>query len=286
MSGVSGCMQPNWPLAYPGIPLEKHLILVTEVALELFNEDLIILSRRLRRGSLAFQDLNLRSLLTASTLLHDVGKASNYYRELERRTGRLSFYMHEIAWSLIMYSIARRMLENGLVHMYDYVELIAKVVSRHHAAMECRHPVDLTRDYCSQRLEDVRKVIEGLSVDLVIEVLGRLRRMAASFEVPKDLWGVLTDRSTLREVIEEAKRNLRYDVVSLASIHDDYVVVASLSGMLVVSDIVTASFFECRTSDDGLAPAYALHWRSELFKKLLRLSGRAHMCRHISDNHL
>lgn len=259
----------EWPLAYPGVPLARHLASVAKASRELFKEDLEVLSRRLRGRYPSSFDLGV--LLAGAALLHDVGKASEHYREQAKASGRISFYMHETAWSLVLYSVARRVLDDRQdVGVFEYLDFTARVIARHHAAMECRHPVDLVRR-CHERLSIVRRVVEKLDEGIVAGLLGELKCVASDLGVPRAVWSILLDESLLRQAKGEAVRCAERDITLLASMREDFVAVASLSGMLIVADVVVASFFEGRASDDRAAPAYALHWRGELAGRLSKL---------------
>ncbi|MEM2288097.1 MAG: HD domain-containing protein [Sulfolobales archaeon] len=261
----------EWPLAYVGVPLGKHLVITARISIKLFDDDLRVLNKRFGRA--VPEHLGVKELLAGAALLHDVGKASDYYRNVIKNTKRVSFYMHEIAWPLVLLSLAYVSLDsdpkNELV--FKYLELVAGIISRHHASMKCRHPVDLVRDrnYCSKRLHVVREVIRGFDIDTVIGLLNELRE-AEDFGIPDRVWKALLDRGLLKEAIERSPQNIDHDIQSLVPTnHDDesLPMIISLTGLLIVADTLAASFLEKRESDDGVAPAYALHWRNELWRR-------------------
>lgn len=259
-------MSPDWPVAYPGVPLAKHLTLVARASQSLFTEDLTVLRRR-------YSVIDLEAVLTGAALLHDVGKASYYYKEKMKSPGRISFYLHEAVWSLVVYSVARRAIdETRDERTFNYLDLVARVIARHHAAMECRHPIDLVR-HCRKEVYILREVLKGLDADTVAGLLAGLDGVASGLGVPAAAWGLLKDRDLLKEASNMAVKYAERDIVSLASTTSSPPPVGPIVGMLIVADVMVASFLECRTSDDRMAPAYALHWRSELAGRLPRLGG-------------
>ncbi|MDW8082661.1 MAG: CRISPR-associated endonuclease Cas3'' [Sulfolobales archaeon] len=267
------CVASTWPLAYCNVALEDHLLNVARLAECLFRDDVAVLERRL-----GFQQGVLWEVLLASALLHDVGKASYYYRKGFRNTCRLSFPMHEHVWSLVLYSIANVVLHrNGNTGLSDKLVMTARVISRHHAAMIGRHPVDISirmrghSGFGAARVESVRRPLKDLDPSLVANLLSSLMQKFPAL-ANSNIWNALVNQALVSSGKKGAINNICGDMKRLANLENlplkKSVAIKSLSGMLIVSDILAASLVEKRVSDDGIAPAYVIHWVNELRSKL------------------
>jgi len=265
----------EWPVAYPGVPLQRHLCCVAE-ALRVY------MARRLvaRVPAVAwFEGHTWRgSVLDAGLLaaaLHDVGKASRYYE------GKRSFYLHEAVSAVFAVGLYRWLVGAGS-RAAPVALLAAMAVARHHAAMRGRLPRELAGNTKSLTIiaealgafeagdmvsagihdllgETVLAVLVGEYVDLARQapvararVVGeRLRQLAAPRELASAMGG---------EVSGEYAGAL----------------VSMVTGALIVADVLVAGVEgredEGRRSgvrgdeagDESGAPAYARHWAEEL----------------------
>ncbi|MCX8196630.1 MAG: CRISPR-associated endonuclease Cas3'' [Acidilobaceae archaeon] len=185
-----------WPVAYDDgrvrVPLADHLTTVALCAMELFPHELSVLERRLSFPA-------GRALLLAAAL-HDLGKASRKY---DRRgsSGKISFMYHELASAYILYrSAVQESQEERRVFW-----IAAKVISRHHAAMDDRHPVDI-RDMIGSLPDVIDKVSNtigclrpGEAENVVSEVMDKLQKRSSQLAyLRNEIGSALQDLKVVR----------------------------------------------------------------------------------------
>jgi len=249
-----------WPIAYPNIPLAKHLSNVAKLSLCLFDGKLHVLSRRFK-NRISYEWL--KEVLSVAAVLHDIGKASTYYKDRIYREGELSFWLHEYVSAIIIYRASR--LDNVSPEDSKLLKTVAKVISRHHSAMRGRHPLDLYERLKSDERTStyLEKVLEYVDRDAIMDVLkenstylGRFRGYIEE-ALESDLTGRMCD--FLDQMVFGSKEKVEEDGVPL---------VASLTGFLIVSDCLVANS-EGRESDDGHSPLYVKRWEEELGKSFI-----------------
>ncbi|MGC8987942.1 HD domain-containing protein, partial [Infirmifilum sp.] len=138
-------VENNWPLAYADcgqqiiVPLENHLRDVAETIVCLFRDRLEVLKSAL--GNKLPEALDPLELAYCAGVLHDLGKASWHYLKEFKKNYRwrgkkeLTFPFHEHVVGVVLEWLAQQESEEPLKAYYD---LLAKVVSRHHAAQPGR----------------------------------------------------------------------------------------------------------------------------------------------------
>lgn len=272
-------VEESWPVAYAEYkgnviePLFDHLQLTALLSVKLFEERIKVIESRTGIKGL------VEAMYTAG-LLHDLGKSSTYFLESFKKgakvdfkkegNAKVSFMRHELAAGII--------LENSIMssdlddeETRRLIRIIARVITRHHAAMIDRHPARIeTNDSNFAKLANsINRILQGISVDTV----ERLR----SFKPCKQVQGDLCDK-TLNEA-ERVVRNKNYDIRgalnSIRRLGDnekekESQVVLALSGFLVVADNIAAHAGR-GSSDDGSSPAYIREWISELKEKLEKI---------------
>ncbi len=218
------------------------------------------------------------SVWTASVIagtLHDLGKASKYYQVV--KDGR-TFNMHEFISSIILVEVAEKALEEGLDEISCVFNLIAWAISRHHSAMECRHPSDLRRylrkeikGYLNNKCETFYRFLRNALVELeevfIIEGIPKeLRRPKLLNRIlnavnyikdknPNDV--IIADIEALVEYVDHNPKFCNLDREMWMAL------VEVVSGALIVSDILVAGR-ERRSSDDSFSTIYARYWEKEL----------------------
>lgn len=270
-------MLNKWPLAYYNVRLGDHLNCVAWLAVNLFNKELEVLERRVSES-------NLRDLLYLAGVTHDIGKASRFYEEKFNETKRLTFPYHEIVGALILHATSWKISwdRGGRV-----LSIAAKIVSRHHAAMTGRHPRDLVQSKSTYMVDHVLNVLREIRVDdmstLVDELLSRTPRSLSIARIAlEELKNKL--ESVVKEITSGRSRNVvQRDIESLATLDSgeskEYILVASLTGMLMVADNLVANL-ERRKSSDGMTPLYIMSWSRELSGRLRKLEV-SNACPHV-----
>ncbi|MCS7106507.1 MAG: CRISPR-associated endonuclease Cas3'' [Acidilobaceae archaeon] len=309
-------LESSWPVAFYSskvrVPLSKHLAAVTLCAAELFSHELPLLKERLsslfeegREGEKQEERLphSIGRTLLLAAALHDLAKASPryYYAFLKKGSGKISFMYHELASAYIVYRSA--------VHESREMRRIfwtaAKVIARHHAAMEGRHPQDIGKVRGGESLSDVRErvssILQGLwqpeaqkVVDKVIEeVRSKLEESSSRFtgyvanemRAARDMLDHVRDqipriprivksfrKSKGSDLFDILRRDVEQVINILAKVYDEdnkknyYPIIAPLSGALIIADNLVADY-ERRTSDDKASPIYMRHWQKELMRR-------------------
>jgi len=199
----------------------------------------------------------LRRFLSVAAVLHDIGKASTYYRDRIYREGELSFWLHEYVSAIIIYRASR--LDNVNSEDTKLLRTVAKVVSRHHSAMRDRHPLDLYERLRSDERTSkyLEKVLKHVDRDGIMDVLKENYTYLGRF------------REYIEEVLKSDLTGKIHDFLDQIKVEKNEVpLVASLTGFLIASDCLVANS-EGRESDDGHSPLYVKRWEEELGKSFI-----------------
>jgi CRISPR-associated endonuclease Cas3-HD len=258
------------PLAYLEVsdgepdyePLLNHLA-QTSIEIEvLFGNRLRVLEER-TRNTFNWGRGELLEFAKAIGLLHDIGKASRkYFEEFQRKPcaekSKLTFPQHEIVAGILIYHLSSNIEDSNARRR---ARLAARVIARHHAAMESRHPAKV-RDKCKK--EFLREVLEKIDYS----VIEQARAMCRGHELCEIL-----SRKPESRIVREG--NFCTDFVTeLARTSDarepadkvhDFILLNALTGMLVVADnLVAHRNRRSGSTTDGSTPLYVKHWLCEL----------------------
>jgi CRISPR-associated endonuclease Cas3-HD len=270
------------PLAYLEVkngklyhePLLNHLAQTSTKIEVLFSNRLRVLEEK-TRDAFNWERGELLEFAKAIGLLHDIGKASRkYIEEFHEKDSRkysekfqrkpctkeskLTFPQHEIVAGILIYHLSSNIEDSNARRR---ARLAARVIARHHAAMESRHPAKV-RDRCKK--EFLREVLEKIDYSVIEQVRAACRG--------HELCEILSRKPESRVVREG---NLCTDFVTeLARISDnpetagrvhDFILLNALTGMLVVADnLVAYRNRESKSTTDGSTPLYVKHWLCEL----------------------
>jgi CRISPR-associated endonuclease Cas3-HD len=259
------------PLAYLEVsddkpdyePLLDHLAQTSTEIEVLFSNRLRVLEEK-TRSTFNWERGELLEFAKAIGLLHDIGKASRKYieefqKKLALQEQKLTFPQHEIVAGILIYHLSSNIEDSN--HRRR-ARLAARVIARHHAAMESRHPVKV-RDRCKK--EFLREVLEKIDYSVIEQV----RTVCRGHE----LCEILSKKPESRVVREG---NFCTDFVTeLARISDmretagrvhDFILLNALTGMLVVADNLVAyrNRERSKSTTDGSTPLYVKHWLCEL----------------------
>jgi len=270
------------PLAYLEVsddkpdyePLLDHLAQTSTEIEVLFSNRLRVLEER-TRNTFNWERGELLEFAKAIGLLHDIGKASRkYIEEFHEKTSKkysekfqknlalqeqkLTFPQHEIVAGILIYHLSSNIEDSNARRR---ARLAARVIARHHAAMESRHPAKV-RDRCKK--EFLREVLEKINYSVIEQV----RTVCRGHELCEIL-----SRKPESRVVREG--NFCTDFVTeLARISDtpestgrvhDFILLNALTGMLVVADnLVAYRNRRSKSTTDGSTPLYVKHWLCEL----------------------
>lgn len=213
------------------------------------------MSKRVNRS-----ERELMDILVAAALLHDIGKSFTMKKTIRAGYEKLTFPFHEHVSAAIVLAVAYYG-ELGVKDKKDLYD-VARIVARHHAAMEGRHPHDLHKKGSNSLSEAFVNAMSKLDE----KTLRCLSYSLTKSPYSNDLLKIINDH------LSDALRGLKnsraqlIDIVKPLRIEDEEerrkALVYSLSGMLIVADGVVASYCENRGSES--VPAYVEHWRHEL----------------------
>jgi CRISPR-associated endonuclease Cas3-HD len=276
------------PLAYLEVkngelshePLLDHLAQTSTEIEVLFSNRLRVLEER-TRDAFNWERGELLEFARVIGLLHDIGKASRkYVEEFHEKTSKkysekfqrkpcteeskLTFPQHEIVAGILIYHLSSNIEDSNARRR---ARLAARVIARHHAAMESRHPAKV-RDRCKKEslkfLRFLREVLEKIDYSVIEQVRAVCRG--------HELCEILSKKPESRVVREG---NFCTDFVTeLARISDtpestgrvhDFILLNALTGMLVVADnLVAYRNRGSKSTTDGSTPLYVKHWLCEL----------------------
>jgi len=262
------------PLAYLEVkdgkpdcePLLDHLAQTSTEIEVLFSNRLRVLEEK-TRNTFNWERRELLEFAKAIGLLHDIGKASRKYveefhekfqKKLALQELKLTFPQHEIVAGILIYHLSSNIEDSNARRRAG---LAARVIARHHAAMESRHPAKV-RDRCKK--EFLREVLEKIDYSVIEQVRAACRG--------HELCDILSRKPESRVVREG---NFCTDFVTeLARISDipesagrvhDFILLNALTGMLVVADnLVAYRNRGSKSTTDGSTPLYIKHWLCEL----------------------
>jgi CRISPR-associated endonuclease Cas3-HD len=270
------------PLAYLEVkdgkpyyePLLDHLA-QTSIEIEvLFSNRLRVLEEK-TRNTFNWERGELLEFAKAIGLLHDIGKASRkYIEEFHGKTSKkysekfqrkpcseeskLTFPQHEIVAGILIYHLSSNIEDSNARRR---ARLAARVIARHHAAMESRHPAKV-RDRCKK--EFLREVLEKIDYS----VIEQARAMCRGHELceilsKKPESRIVREGDLCTDFVKELARTS--DIPESTGRVHDFILLNALTGMLVVADnLVAYRNRRSRSTTDGSTPLYVKHWLCEL----------------------
>ncbi|MCC5990337.1 MAG: CRISPR-associated endonuclease Cas3'' [Thermosphaera sp.] len=270
------------PLAYLEVkddkpyyePLLDHLA-QTSIEIEvLFSNRLRVLEEK-TRDAFNWERGELLEFAKAIGLLHDIGKASRkYVEEFHEKTSKkysekfqrkpcaekskLTFPQHEIVAGILIYHLSRDVED---FYTRRRAGLAARVIARHHAAMESRHPAKV-RDRCKK--EFLREVLEKIDYSVIEQVRAVCRgHELCEILSKKPESRVVREENLCTNFVEELARTS--DAPKSADRVHDFILLNALTGMLVVADnLVAYRNRGSKSTTDGSTPLYVKHWLCEL----------------------
>ena len=197
-------------------------------------------------------------------LLHDVGKASRYYQEARRAR---SFPGHELVSAAIAWLAHRSMLarSRGLAVL---LALAGWAAARHHSAMEGRHPREYSQSYGArshafQEALRAAAALEPATVESVVrEAYRPLEPLAPLLSAAAG--ELRSNRALLGQAAQWAASRSAANLLRGASWEDWLVLVESVTGALIIGDILVAGEERRGGGDESGWPAYAAAWLREL----------------------
>ncbi|AFK51437.1 hypothetical protein TCELL_1014 [Thermogladius calderae 1633] len=252
----------------------------------LFRDRLEVLKSAL--GNKLPEALDPLKLAYCAGVLHDLGKASGYYLEEFKKNYRrqskkeLTFPLHEHVVGVVLEWLA---LRESNEHLKAYYDLLAKVVSRHHAAQPGRHPAKvLLSEDAEKNAEVMARAIKGFTNPRVKTFLNKLEGVCRNsnycgqcskvLEVMKAVKGTEFENvaayvGTYAKSYTSLDSLSGYPNVDKAVLHR---LVTSITGALIVADNLVADY-ERRTSSDEVGRLYVEYWKVELADELKQCTG-------------
>lgn len=187
-------------------------------------------------------------------------------------TERVSLPIYEHSSSLSPLPSSRGDVAPELNKFY---RLVAKIIARHRAAMTSGHSNRAS-------LESRDEITEVLASMCSVHVYSLLDELPRHCRVSYCASAVMDVENTLKEYYD---KELYYHVESHYRLLESFdqvncggfEYVSSLTGFLIVSVNLVASYCDSRSDDDDTLPAYIEHWRRELRTKLASIaSNKAH----------
>jgi len=244
------------------VTLQEHAINTHRIGNCLFGKSVEFLT-----GSLSHTSVNIKRVYRHALLLHDIGKAlalfQNHAKKIDNGA-ELRFPLHEHVGAILL-TACYNYSNFGYRLEYKY---IAKVISRHHVAMNCRSPYELLNNRrCNKNLTMLRDILKNVA-DSKENIISFLNELYKTELVEKYL---VEDLSEALDKADEISREFTSYLKMISTLdkqrHENRVVF-TLAGYLVVSDILAASLVENRSDSSGLERAYVRYWVSELHDKL------------------
>jgi CRISPR-associated endonuclease Cas3-HD len=270
------------PLAYLEVkngelshePLLDHLAQTSTEIEVLFSNRLRVLEER-TRNTFNWERGGLLEFAKVIGLLHDIGKASRkYIEEFHEKTSKkysekfqrkpcaekskLTFPQHEIVAGILIYHLSSNIEDSNARRR---ARLAARVIARHHAAMESRHPVKV-RDRCKK--EFLREVLEKIDYSVIEQVRAACRgHELCEILSRKPESRVVREGNFCTDFVTELARTS--DLRETAGRAHDFILLNALTGMLVVADnLVAYRNRGSKSATDGSTPLYVKHWLCEL----------------------
>lgn len=271
-----------WPIGYARyditiIQLERHLESTAYLAVQLFKNRFGALTKALTKEFVEefIEKSNMEDIVFAVGLLHDLGKASLYYYEnFIKHPGReVSFQGHEHVISCILEKIATDKQDKLFKAQCD---LIAKIISRHHSAMEKRHPIKFDPPgYFSEAISEMcNEKVTGFIKEKLIPI-SKKHGYDFTRKVLESLLGYLQNKEFCKEITwfkySRSIQSFQLSGLGIDSsdkrIYDVYKITSILTGILIIADNLVATW-ERRNTDDKAGPLYVRYWQRELKYKL------------------
>ena len=272
------------PLAYLEVkdgkpdcePLLDHLAQTSTEIEVLFSNRLRVLEEK-TRDTFNWERGELLEFAKAIGLLHDIGKASRKYveefhekdskkysekfhqKKLALQEPKLTFSQHEIVAGILIYHLSSNIEDSDA---RTRARLAARVIARHHAAMESRHPAKV-RDRCKK--EFLREVLEKIDYSVIEQVRAACRgHELCEILSRKPESRVVREGNFCTDFVTELARTSEIPE-STGRIHD-FILLNALTGMLVVADNLVAyrNRRRSKSTTDGSTPLYVKHWLCEL----------------------
>jgi len=194
-------------------------------------------------------------------LYHDLGKSSKYYIgtcDCEKSRCYSTYRLHEMVSAILM----MRVLE---APFYKYkgayerrAKLLAMVVARHHAAMHTRHPRRIINEKSELKL--ISDAINRINAEVINNILKD--RRCSKYWFCKETGDLIK-----RSIEEKTKIDNLKALMNLGSFkghsYIDYILVSSLTGLLIVVDNIVAWRERSGESDPSKRP-YIGYWIREL----------------------
>jgi CRISPR/Cas system-associated endonuclease Cas3-HD len=248
-------------------PLLDHLVVTGDTMIKLFEDRLRVLEER-TRSSFKWEKDELLDIAWIIGLAHDLAKSSTRYTVgIDVSKGRpgfkVSFSHHEVVSGILVFLNTRE--ENPGIRRIG--RLVARVISRHHAAMKNRHPASIFSTSCNN------KFYKEVLAEIKEEFLGEVRGSCSNNELCKTIFR----RPEILDHEEYSKLDLCRDIVrDLAKPTDspskqdrvaEFTLLNALTGILIVSDnIVAYKNRRSKSSTDYSTPLYIKHWLCELLE--------------------
>lgn len=258
------------PLAYLEVsngkpyyePLLDHLA-QTSIEIEaLFSNRLRVLENK-TRNTFNWSSGELLELARVIGLLHDIGKASRKYieefqRKLTMQKSKLTFQQHEIVAGILVYHLSSNVED---FNARRKARLAARVIARHHAAMEGRHPVKVS-GYCKN--EFLREALKGIDYSVIEQVKAMCRGHELCEIISKKPDSNIIEGANLcNDFVKDLARTS--DVPEVTARVHDFILLNALTGMLIVADnLVAYRNRRSRSATDDSTPLYIKHWLCEL----------------------
>lgn len=193
-------------------------------------------------------------------LYHDLGKSSKYYVgacDCEENRCYSTYRLHEMVSAILVI----RVLEAPFYKYEDAYErrakLLAMVVARHHAAMHTRHPRRIKEE---RERELIFNAINMIDAEVINNILrdGRCSKY----------WFCRETRELVKRSIEEkTKVDVPKALENLGNFerhsYIDYILISSLTGLLIVADNIVARRERSDENDPYKRP-YIEYWIREL----------------------
>ncbi|MCE4624525.1 MAG: CRISPR-associated endonuclease Cas3'' [Desulfurococcales archaeon] len=263
-------------------PLETHSINVSTALEKLFHKKLKAIPAKARLPGLSERLLEAGIL---AGLLHDLGKASQYYQDRVRSGEPGGFKYHEYLSALIIIEAAEKLrTDHGMNVEAALLLLVAGAVARHHAAMKDRHPTNLLSNPILKTnqnpLKEINLATAGLD-EQTIENAIPLNRLPTWLRDPlheaihsiqkihdNDIINIkLRENLTAHNLAAKILGNETTEPLIKTGTREDMTPIIigllyRLTGALIVSDILVAG---CeRRPQQGPQTAYAKSWINEL----------------------
>jgi len=246
------------------VTLQEHAVNTYRIGNCLFDQSIEFLGKTL---AILKINIDIKKVFNYALLLHDMGKALLYYQDRVRDVKKgvreeLGFQYHEYIGAIIL--VATSYYES--IFEYEYA---AKAIARHHAAMTCRSPYELIQDHrCKEKHEKLKNILKNI-VDSKETIEMFLERLCESGLIDKSVVEDLSETLDKAGEVVNAFPSYLKKLAFLDKNRGDHRLIYTLTGYLVISDILAASLLENRSDSSGLSRGYVKYWICELESKLV-----------------